>query len=74
MCKSTELFVDETNPLDDIILHQLDGTKKSESRFCLQLERKQGSQYMNTHSKPISAVVGSNTNVQTGMSPQPASR
>ena len=66
MCPSTQLFVDDRNPLEDVILHQLDGTEKAESRFCLQLQRGHGCQYMNTHSKPISEITGSNTNVQTG--------
>jgi hypothetical protein len=64
---ATEIYEDPDPGKDKIKRYKLDGSDVVEvPRYGIQLKRHQGSQYMNTHSPPISDILNCNTNVSTG--------
>ena len=51
---------------EEIKRYMLDGKMANVPRYGFQMKRHQGSQYLNTHSVPISNILNCNTNVSTG--------
>ena len=65
-CAETTFHVEDEDESNLTTWYSIDGTIEETYPYIVQTKRTMGSQYLNTHSVPISVVCGCNTNVQTG--------
>ena len=67
ICAETYIFEDRGND-DEYVKdwYYLDGSVKKMAPYLVIPKRNQGCQYLNSHSIPISSVLGCNTNIQLG--------